>query len=144
MEEIEVNPTSSAIYYNFEIAPSGVFNSINLKETVFYCEVLLEGKIISKNELFFVKPKDLSLKKPNYELSCQKSGEDFLVTIRAKVFMYRLFLKAKNLDGTFSDNFFHLQKGDSKEILFTLDKNNSNEKINGKTFIIESLYDLQR
>lgn len=144
MEEIEVNPISSAIYYNFEIAPSGVFNSINSKETVFYCEVLLEGKIISKNELFFVKPKDLSLKKPNYELSCKKSGEDFLVTIRAKVFMYRLFLEAKNLDGTFSDNFFHLQKGDIKEILFTPNKNNSNEKINEKTFMIESLYDLQK
>ena len=144
IEGIEVKPTSSTIFYDFEIAPNGILDSINLKETVFYCEVLHYNKIISKNELFFLKPKDLKLKKPGYELSCKKSGENFLIIIEAKTFMYRLFLQAENVDGTFSDNFFHLRKGDSKEILFTLNKNNLNEKINENTFTIESLYDLQK
>ena len=58
--------------------------------------------------------------------------------------MYRLFIQAKNLEGTFSDNFFHLRSGDSKEILFSLNKNNSNEEINERTFSIESLYDLSK
>ncbi len=144
MEGIKVNPTSSTIYYDFEISPNGIFDSINLNETVFHCEVVLNNKIISKNELFFVKPKDLNLRKPEYELSYKENGEGFLITIQAKVFMYRLFLQAKNLSGTFSDNFFHLRKGDSKEIVFTSDKYNLNEKINEKTFTIQSLYDLQK
>ena len=144
IEGIEVKPTSSTIFYDFEIAPNGILDSINLKETVFYCEVLHYNKIISKNELFFLKPKDLKLKKPGYELSCKNSGENFLIIIEAKTFMYRLFLQAENVDGTFSDNFFHLRKGDSKEILFTLNKNNLNKKINENTFTIESLYDLQK
>ena len=144
MEGIKLNPTSSTIYYDFEIASNGIFDLINFKETVFYCEVLLENKIISKNELFFVRPKNLNLRKPDYELSCKKSGEDFLVTIKAKVFMYRLFINAENLDGIFSDNFFHLRKGDSKEILFTLGKNNLNKKVNEKSFTIKSLFDIQK
>ena len=72
MEGIEVIPTSSISYYNFEIAPNGLLESLNLEDIVFYCEVVLDDKIISKNELFFVEPKNLKLNKTDYELSCKK------------------------------------------------------------------------
>ena len=144
MKGVDLDPTSSKVQYRFEILPSGILESIDLLETFFYCECVADGNIISKNELFFVKPKAMTLKKPDYELSYKINRNDVLVKIKAKSFLYRLFIQSLEIEGDFSDNYFHLQAGAFKEIIFhpseTLDKLDKNKL----GFSLTSLYDLQK
>ena len=144
MKKVELDPTSSKIHYRFEILPSGILESVDLLETFFYCECVSDGNIISKNELFFVKPKAMALKKPDYELSWKKNRNDVSVKIKAKSFLYRLLIQSLEIEGDFSDNYFHLQAGAFKEIVFhpnkTIDKLDENKLV----FSLTSLYDLQK
>ena len=94
--------------------------------------------------MFFVRPKELKLREPDYEISHRKKGKDILVTIKAKTFMYRLFLQCENIDGRFSDNYFHLKADEAKEILFTPTKDLGSLNVNQIVFLITSLYDLQK
>jgi hypothetical protein len=58
--------------------------------------------------------------------------------------MYRLFLQCENIDGRFSDNYFHLKADEAKEILFTPTKDLGSLNVNQIVFLITSLYDLQK
>jgi beta-mannosidase len=141
---VVLNPASSDLKYSFDIPSEDLLLSHDLSEALFYSECVVDGKVLSKNELFFVRPKELKLREPDYEISHRKKGKDILVTIKAKTFMYRLFVQCENIDGRFSDNYFHLKANEAKEILFAPIKDLGSLNVNQIVFLITSLYDLQK
>jgi beta-mannosidase len=141
---VVLNPASSDLKYSFDIPSEDLLLSQDLSEALFYSECVVDGKVLSKNELFFVRPKELKLREPDYEISHRKKGKDILVTIKAKTFMYRLFVQCENIDGRFSDNYFHLKADEAKEILFTPTKDLGSLNVNQIVFLITSLYDLKK
>lgn len=141
---VVLNPASSALKYSFDTPSEGLLPPHDLSEALFYSECVVDGEVLSKNELFFVRPKELKLREPDYEISHRKKGKNILVTIKAKTFMYRLFVQCENIDGRFSDNYFHLKAGEAKEILFSPTKDLVTLNVNQIVFLVTSLYDLQK
>ena len=140
---VELGPATSEMKYSFDISSEGLLSSHDLSEALFYSECVVDGKVLSKNELFFVRPKELKLRKPVYEISQRKKGKDISIRIKAKTFIYRLFMHCEDIDGRFSENYFHLKAGEAKEILFTPTKDLGLLNVNQIIFLLTSLYDLQ-
>ena len=113
-----VGPTNSDCIFTYDMISDGLFSSFNFAESFVCCEILKKDTVISSNEFFFVKPKELALSKPDYEFSYKKNGDNFSLSIKANTFMYRLFIQSGNVEGHFSENYFHMKPGVMKEIIF--------------------------
>ncbi|PID93657.1 MAG: beta-mannosidase [Bacteroidetes bacterium] len=87
----------------------------------------MEGNPLSKNILYFDRPKNLALPQPGITWTAKKKEETLLITIQAQRLAKNLYLQAE-MEGDFSDNYFDLLPGEERTLTFTPDNRFSEAK----------------
>ena len=75
-----------------------------------------------------VYPKDLKMPSANIETSVVVEGGKIVLTVMSDVFAKDVEILSENVIGTFSDNYFDLEAGEAKQIIFTPESDKTGEK----------------
>jgi beta-mannosidase len=79
-----------------------------LDHTVFVCELVENGKTLSKNAYFFKPFKELKIAKPNVEYNISKTENGFDIDLKTDKLAKNVYLQIADEQGFFSDNYFDL------------------------------------
>jgi beta-mannosidase len=85
-------------------------------------EVIIDGKRVAENTLFFGRPRDLKLREPKLEVGTSGGEREYDVLIETDVPALWVWANLKNTNATYSDNFLHLRHGRTAAIRVTLDQ----------------------
>ena len=77
---------------------------------------MIDGKLVSENLVVFVPFKQLNLVEPGLEIRVAAAGNDFQVSVTAAKTALWCWLDLAETDARFSDNFIHLNAGESRQI----------------------------
>lgn len=101
-------------------------------------ELILDDEVVSRSFHYFVPTKDMDLPEPglSYEIADSPAGPKII--LKTKKLARQVFLEARGLEGHFSDNFFDMAPGESRELIFRgeADAAELNQKLK-----IRSIYD---
>ena len=112
-EDVNVPSLSSTIFMRMPMEELSALNGFDATSSFVAAELIVDGKVASKNLLFFELPKDLSLPTPKISTEVEKSSDGYVVRVSTDVLARNVFLSAGDLDATYSDNFFDLLPGES-------------------------------
>ncbi|RPI59323.1 MAG: hypothetical protein EHM44_12300 [Ignavibacteriales bacterium] len=130
-EYCKIKPDSKEILKSIDISKYN-FNDLNN----LFLNIRFDGnEQISQKIFYFVKPKDLSLFKPEIKISIEKQDDHFLLVLLSDVLAKNVFVDC-NAEGKYSDNYFDLIPGEEKTIEFYPDKD-----IKSISFTTFSLWD---
>jgi len=102
-------------------------------KTVFLdCELLVGGKPVSSNRVFFRPFKELQLPAPHVTTDAAKTRDGFTVTLKSDKFARDVYLSAEGLDGYFTDNYFDLIPGREVTVEFRARRTVSPEEFRAK------------
>ena len=104
------------------------------------CELLIEGKPISSNQLFFQPFEGLSLTVPHFETSIRTDRDGLKVTPVSNKFAKTVWLSVDEDNGQFSDNYFDLIHNEPREIAYRATKNREPDELQ-RRLRIRSLVD---
>jgi beta-mannosidase len=115
-QDVEIAALNSRSYSSIPVKT--LLAGKNPKEVFLLTEVLVNGKAVSRNKLFFGVYKELSLPRAqiNFEVMPVRGG--FKVALSADKFARAVYLSALNHEGFFTDNYFDLIPGEKVEVLF--------------------------
>ncbi len=120
LKDIRVKPNASI---NFFSRPLSELISIQDTVNLFLNAKLMDGtKIISSNQLFFCKPKHLSLPRPKISTRFSPVKEGILITLTSDVLAKNVYMQCDENEGHFQDNCFNLLPGEIREITFRTDQ----------------------
>ena len=139
LKPIKLNPVSALKILTFNI--SELIDDQKKTSTLIRASLKNKSKLLSQNEFYFVKPKELQLQKPNFNFEYKASSEVVTLIIKAHTFMYKVFVICNNADGLFSDNFFDMIPNGIRKITFKKTKK-SNLKYENLIFKMSSYYEL--
>lgn len=133
-KKIEIKANSSIVYFEDEL--NHFLKDLQRNNILLHTEIVdSKGEILSENILYFKSPKDLDLPKPEIKHKITQRGNTFIVEISSNKLAKNLYLRADELEGRFSDNYFDMLPNKSIEIEFsnndsiTLDEFKKNLKI---------------
>ncbi len=98
--------------------------------TYFLYAVLYDqgGNKLSDNRLFFVENKELKLPPAEIEVEIDEKANGYNVSLSSPAFLKNVYLTLGGVEGKFEDNFFDLNAGDRREIVYsTVEKVTSEE-----------------
>jgi beta-mannosidase len=107
---VTIAPLASRSYYDVPV--NELLKGADPKTSFVYCELLTDGKVVSRHDHFFAPFKELQLPKQpgiNYDVAAAPNG--FRVTAKAASFAKAVYFSAGDHDGAFSDNYFDLIPG---------------------------------
>jgi len=100
-------------------------NEKNLNNTLLLVELKdSKSNLIANDILYFVKPMNLNLKKPNISKKINSKNGKYEIILKSDVLAKNVFLSLENADGTFSDNYFDILPG--REVIVTIDNTKGN------------------
>ncbi|MGO8707715.1 MAG: beta-mannosidase [Terracidiphilus sp.] len=101
---------------------SDLVRSAGAANLLVFPEVVVEGRTVAENTLFFGRPKELKVKQP--KLAVQTSGGErrYDVLIETDVPALWVWANVKETDASYSDNFIDLRPDRAGEIQITLDE----------------------
>ena len=137
--ELEIGPHTSDIVKSLN--KKDLIGENDPSEILIKCELLSDSGVISMNNHFFLKAKELTIPKPEFDIDHKKVNETYLITIQAHSFLYQLHLRSINVKGIFSNNYFEMLPNEVVTIEFEPDKTldgNDDEA----SFEIKSIYEL--
>ncbi len=110
-QDVQIPAQSSAVYLTANekatlgsASPDGSFMVFNL---------MVDGKTVSRNELFFDRMRNLQLPlKPAIQSSIVTVGGEYILTLRSPVLARNVYLSFGDIDVTTSDNYFDLLPGE--------------------------------
>lgn len=140
-KKIEIKANSSSVYFEDEL--NHFLMDLQRNNILLHSEILdSKGEILSENILYFKSPKDLELPKPEIKHSITQRGNTFIVEISGNKLAKNLYLRADELEGRFSDNYFDLLPNKSIEIEFSNNDSITLEefKMNLKIFTLTDTY----
>jgi beta-mannosidase len=82
------------------------------------CELIANGKALSENQLFFSKPKELALPRPNITVETEMARDGFKIKLSTDKLARAVYLSLDGVEGRFSDNYFNLLPGKPVEVIF--------------------------
>ena len=117
---VTVNANSSKVYFQFDKAIAGHFNKSNI---VLRSSLRTVDSYLSdvKDMHYFVKPKELTLKKPLvsiYKPTCENAQ---CISVSSDVLMKDVYISIKGESVQLSDNFFDLLPGEERTIYLPKD-----------------------
>ena len=135
--EIPAISSSSA----FKLNRDTLIGSHDQSAVVLQCELKKDGTLITRNNFFFVKPKDLKLDEPVFEHQYKMVEGRHFIIIHSYSFTYKLHIHCLNSNGVFSDNYFEMLPNETVEIEFEPTEYFNTDD---HTFLFElkSIYDL--
>ena len=131
-ESLEFPPQSNQMIFSI---PSHGKDS---KNVVFIARLFRNGEELSNSFLYFVPDKEMQLKDPGVTFEISEDTSGIMISVHAGKLARQVFLEARGLEGRFSDNFFDMAAGETREILFLGDAGMKELKNRLK---IKSIYD---
>jgi len=115
--DIQVKPLASDIYLSLPVTQ---LLAQRQREQVFIdSQLLVAGKIVSRNLYFFAKMKEVRLPQPEIKADIQPAGNSYKVTLQSSQVGRDVYLSFGNLDAKFSDNYVDLLPGETMQIEVT-------------------------
>jgi len=124
---VDINSNSSNEVFSCKI--SSILENHDKNNVILRSNIIHEGKTISSNDYFFVKPKELALPKQDYSIKLEKIENNHIIEIESKSFLYRFYMICCNDSGVFSDNYFNMLPGQKRKIVFS-PSNENNQNFN--------------
>jgi len=103
-------------------------NNVQPDQSVFVCEMVKDGKVLSKNNLFFKPFKELKVTKPGVTYEITKAEQGFDITLKTDKLAKNVYLQMGDEEGFFSDNYFDMLPGET--VTINLNSSISAEKLN--------------
>ena len=113
---VDIVSNSSKELFSCEI--SSLLQKHSKNNVILRSSIIFEGKSLTSNDYFFVKPKELTLPKQDYDVNLEKVDNDFIIAIKSTTFLYRFYILCSNDSGVFSDNYFNMLPGQKIEVLY--------------------------
>jgi beta-mannosidase len=104
-------------------------------------EVIVDGRTVARNTLFFGRPKEVKVKRPNLTASISGGETRYRVVIETDVPALWVWADVEDANASYSDNFFDLCPDRAAEIEIELDKPMTPFEFRGK-LQVRSVYDL--
>jgi beta-mannosidase len=114
-KETELAPVTSRSYFNVPLKT--LLENKDPKKVMVYCELVVDGKVISTNEYFFEPFKDLDLPTPQIKVDAVQTANGYKLTVSSDKLAKAVYLSSK-ADGFFSDNFFNVLPDKPVELEF--------------------------
>jgi beta-mannosidase len=108
-QEINVTPLASRSYLDLNL--KNLLADVEKKNAVAYCELLVNGKVVSSRDYFFAPFKELAFSKPTIGFDVVRTRRGFEVKLATDKFAKAVYLSVNERDGFFSDNYFNLAPG---------------------------------
>jgi beta-mannosidase len=115
--DIDVPAQSSAIYSTQ--TEQELLGTADPKTVFATYELQLDGKVISRNEVFFTRTRDLNLPAPNVDVKVSSQGDKVVVTLKSSNLARHVALFFGDLEVQASDNYFDLYPGNEVTISLT-------------------------
>lgn len=115
-QDVRVAGLSSRSYFDLNV--KSVLAEVDKKNVVLYCELLVNGKVVSSRDYFFAPFKELTFAKPTIEFDVAPVRRGFSVKLSTDKFAKAVYLSVDEHDGFFSDNFFNLAPGRETTVEF--------------------------
>ena len=109
IQDINVAPLTSRSYFDLRV--EDLLGGTDGKNAVVYCELLVNGKVVSSHDYFFAPFKDLTFSKPTITPEVTPVRGGFNVKLTTDKFAKAVYLSVAEHDGFFSDNYFNLAPG---------------------------------
>jgi beta-mannosidase len=129
-KSVEVSALASKSYLS--LPADELLRGRDAKSVFLNCELLVGGKTVSSNRLFFRPYKELALPAPRVTADAARTRGGFAVTLKSDKFARAVYLSAEGLDGTFSDNYFDLIPGREARVEFRARRAASPEEFRAK------------
>ncbi len=108
--DIDVPAQSSAIYQTQ--AEQELLGNADPKTVVAVYDLQQDGKVISRNEVFFARTRDLNLPSPNIQVNVGTQGDKVTVTVKSSTLARHVALSFGDLEVQAEDNYFDLLPGE--------------------------------
>lgn len=113
--DVIVAPVNSRSYMTLAIKT--LLGNREAKNVMVYCELLVNGKVVSSNEVYFAPYKDATLPTPQITFEATQIRNGFKLVVSTDKLARGVYLSTKNA-GFFSDNYFDLLPGKPIELEF--------------------------
>ena len=139
VKPLKLNSISSKKYFSMSVKE--LIENKRKSELLLRSFIKKKEKIISKNSFYFVKPKEINIPKPKFNLEYEFLNKNTIIIITSYSFLYKVHINCVNSCGIFSENYIDLLPGEIKKIKFEI---NDDSKINNKElmFKVKTMYDL--
>ena len=107
--DVIVAPLASRSYFDLRVPD--LLDGTHGKNAVVYCELLVNGKVVSSHDYFLAPFKDLTFSKPTITPEVVRIRGGFRLKLTTDKFAKAVYLSVTEHDGMFSDNFFNLAPG---------------------------------
>jgi len=127
-KHIDILKNSSTIY--FDTLVSSIINGMERSEILLHASLLdLDDEILSENVNYFLPIANLNLPVPVINSTIEETEGGFIISLSTDKLAKNLYLRADEVVGMFSDNYFELMANKSIKIKF-----NTNEQISLEKF----------
>ena len=126
-KSVKVIPVQSQVY--MVLLRNALLDGKEPGKVFLNCELLIGGKPISSNQLFFQPFGRLSLAAPHFETSIRTDRDGLKVTLVSNKFAKTVWLSVDEDNGQFSDNYFDLIPNEPREIAYRATKNIEPEEL---------------
>ncbi len=107
-KEIKVNVQSNSSNLYFQTNLKKFLKNFDRKKIAFQTKVLINKKTLSKNILYFLYPKNLSLPIPHIYKQIYENKNGYVIKFKTDKLAKNVYLSVNNVTGFFSDNYFDL------------------------------------
>jgi len=107
--EVIIAPLTSSSY--FGVALKDLLKDADKQNSFLYCELLVDGKVVSNHDQFFAPFKQLHLPQPRITYDVAPAPKGFQLTVKSDKFAKAVYLSLGDHDGSWSDNYFDLVQG---------------------------------
>ncbi len=104
----------------------GEFNN-QIEQSVFVCELVQSGYVLSKNTFYFKPFKELKITNPEVTYEIAKVDDGFDINLKTDKLAKNIYLQIGDEEGFFSDNYFDLLPGE--KVTINLKTRSSEEKL---------------
>ncbi len=118
-QDIQVPELSSKIYIQRPLAEFLSANTTDVANIFAVADLLVEGKTVSSNILYFVPVKLITLPQPQISINLAKSGEAYRLRLSSPVMARSVYVSFGTLDASLSDNYFDLIPNQPVELTLT-------------------------
>jgi beta-mannosidase len=109
LRDVNVAPLTSRSYFDLRVPE--LLDGTDGKNAVVYCELLVNGKVVSSHDYFFAPFKELTFSRPTITSEVTRIHGGFSVKLSTDKFAKAIYLSVAKHDGFFSDNYFNLAPG---------------------------------
>jgi len=118
-KDIHIPAHTSGLAHHLDLAD--LIKSHGENNLLIWANVMIDGRTVAENTLYFPRPLELKLPKPNIAYTITGSGCNYHLKLTADRPALWCFARLKAERAVFSDNFFHLPPGREKNIYITLE-----------------------